>query len=150
MKKAVITEKQRAEIVEVRDPVAKEDWVVVKVHVAPMCTEYKSFRDGHANAYLGHEAVGEVVEVAQPGRVAVGDRVVVMPLYPCGKCPLCLSGDYIHCQHGIDVEAFTGSQEGSGTYCQYVIKPDWLLVPIPDGVSYEHGGMAGRPSARAS
>ena len=142
MKKAVITGKQRTEIVEAADPVAKEDWAVVKVHVAPMCTEYKLFRDGHANAYLGHEAVGEVVEVAQPGRVALGDRVAVMPLYPCGKCALCLAGDYIHCQHMVDVEAFTGSKEGSATYCQYVIKPDWLLAPIPDGVSYEHGGMA--------
>ena len=25
---------------------------------------------------------------------------------------------------------------------QYLLKPDWLLPKIPDGVSYEHGGMA--------
>jgi L-iditol 2-dehydrogenase len=25
---------------------------------------------------------------------------------------------------------------------QYLLKPDWLLVPIPDGMSYEHASMA--------
>jgi L-iditol 2-dehydrogenase len=25
---------------------------------------------------------------------------------------------------------------------QYILKPDWLLVPIPDGVSYDHAALA--------
>ena len=61
-------------IIEVPDPKAKDDWVVVKVQTAPMCTEYKTFLSGGRIEYLGHEAAGEVVEVAQPGRVKVGDR----------------------------------------------------------------------------
>ena len=55
---------------------------------------------------------GEVVAVAQPGRVDVGDRVVVMPQYPCGKCQLCLDGDYIHCEETVDFVAFTGGEAG--------------------------------------
>ena len=73
-------------IIDLPDPKAKEDWVVVKVQTAPMCTEYKAFLNGGRAEYLGHEAAGEVVEVAQPGRVKVGDRVVVMPQNACGKC----------------------------------------------------------------
>jgi len=142
VKKATIVGERKAALVEVPQPQAKEDWVVVKVHVAPMCTEYKGFAAGHSTEFLGHEAAGEVVEVAQPGKVAVGDRVVVMPLYPCGQCPLCLAGEYIHCEHGLDVEEFTGAHEGSATMAQYLIKPDWLLPPIPDGLSYEHASMA--------
>jgi len=142
MKKVVILEKGKTDLVEVPDPRPKDDWVVVRVDMIPMCTEYKAFAGGGRHEYLGHEAAGEVVEVAQPGRVRVGDRVVVMPLYPCGKCPLCLAGDYIHCRHGVDAAQFTGSPEGTATYAEYLVKPDWLLVPLPEGMSIEHGGMA--------
>lgn len=142
MRKAVILGERQGGIVEVPTPEPKEDWALVKVQAIPMCTEYKAFVVGRKAEYLGHEAAGEVVAVAQPGAVAVGDRVVVMPQYPCGKCALCLAGDYIHCQDTVDFAAFTGSREGSATYAEYLLKPDWLLVPIPDGMSYAHASMA--------
>lgn len=142
MKKAVISGVRQAGLVEVPDPQPKADWVVVKVHVAPMCTEYKAFCAGSRCDHLGHEAAGEVVAVAQPGCVAVGDRVVVMPQTPCGTCPLCVAGDYIHCEDCVDFAALHGTSEGQGTYVQYLLKPDWLLPKIPDGVSYEHASLA--------
>lgn len=127
---------------QVPTPQARDNWVVVKVHAAPMCTEYKTYKAGGSSEFLGHEAAGEVVDVAQPGRVKVGDRVVVMPTYPCGTCDLCVSGDFIHCEHGPDVQAFMGSREGTGTYTQYLVKQDFLLPKIPDGMSYERGSLA--------
>ena len=142
MKVAAVLGERRGGAVEVPDPQPKENWALVKVHAAPMCTEYKAFVAGHQTTGLGHEAAGEVVEVAQPGRVEVGDRVAVMPQYPCGTCALCLGGEYIHCQQLVDFAAFTGGAEGRATMAQYLLKPDWLLPKIPDGVSYEHGGMA--------
>ncbi len=131
---------QKAIIAGVRQ--AKENWVVVKVHTAPMCTEYKSFLAGTPSQQLGHEAAGEVVEVAQPGRWQVGDRVVVMPQNPCGVCPLCLAGEYIHCQDVADFAAIHGSRDGSATMAQYLLKQSHQLVPIPDGMSYDHASMA--------
>lgn len=142
MKVAAVLGMHQGGVVEVPDPQPKENWVLVKVHAAPMCTEYKTFLSGQPTTGLGHEAAGEVVEVAQPGRVAVGDRVAVMPQFPCGSCALCLSGEYIHCQQIVDFAAFTGATDGRATMAQYLLKPDWLLPKIPDGVSYEHGGMA--------
>ena len=91
---------------------------------------------------MGHEAAGEVVEVAQPGKVKPGDRVVVMPQYPCGKCSLCLNGDYIHCEHVVDPLDACSCDSGVATYSQYVLKQDWLLIPIPNGISYDHASMA--------
>ena len=85
MKKVVITGVRQAALVEVPDPRPVADWALVKVTVAPMCTEYKSFQDGRPNANLGHEAAGEVVglgpralrdlqnELGLEGGVSVGD-----------------------------------------------------------------------------
>lgn len=142
MKKAIITGVRQAELVDTPDLKPVGNWAVVKVMAAPMCTEYKAFQAGQRAEFLGHEAAGEVVAVAQPGRVKVGDRVVVQPLHGCGVCPLCVSGDYIHCQHAPTFQSIFGSSEGSATYAQYLVKPDWLLSPIPDDVSYDLAGLA--------
>ena len=142
MKRVIVTGKEQAGVAESPIPKAKEDWVVVKIYAAPACTEYKAFAAGVNQDQFGHEAAGEVVEVAQPGKVKVGDRVVVMPQNPCGKCVYCLAGEYIHCEDTVDFAALHGSRNGSATMAQYLVKQDWLLVPIPDGVSYEHAGMA--------
>jgi len=142
VKKVVIVERCKSGVVDVPDPKPKEDWALVKIHAAPMCTEYKQFKAGKKTEFLGHEAAGEVEAVDQPCRVDPGDRVVVMPLYACGKCSLCLAGEYIHCQQTYDFEAFTGSREGQGSFAQYVLKPSWLLIKIPADMSYEHASMA--------
>ncbi len=142
MLKAAITGPRQATLVESEDPRAKEDWALVKITVAPMCTEYKAWMTGHGGDNLGHEAVGEVVEIAQPGRVNVGDRVVVQPQYACGKCHLCLCGEYIHCERQIDTKAFLGTRNGTATMAQYVLKPSWLLSSIPDDISDEYASLA--------
>jgi len=132
---AAITGPRRIGLVEQEEPVLPaEGWAIVKVHAAPMCAEYKAFVDGKPCVGLGHEAAGEVVRVSAGSRVGIGDRVVVMPQYPCGHCGLCLAGDYIHCEHGLDY--------GAPTMAQYVAKPAWLLPSIPDDVSYVKASMA--------
>ena len=140
MKRAAITGVRQAVLLDTPIPEPKEDWVLVKVHAVPLCTEYKNWLTG--NEYGGHEAAGEVVKVAQPGKVKVGDRVVVMPGWPCGKCALCFAGDYIHCQNWYDHHEFSGLAHGGDTHVQYLLKQDWLLVPIPDGLSYELASLA--------
>lgn len=142
MKKAVIVGERQATLVDVPEPQPVENWVVVKVHAAPMCAEYKQFISGTPTDLLGHEAAGEVVAVAQPGRVQVGDRVVAMPLYGCGVCHLCVAGDYIHCEHSAHLPRYFQNGEGRATYAQYILKQDWLLPKIPDEVSYERAALA--------
>ncbi|MDB4867985.1 MAG: hypothetical protein JWR03_2318 [Cohnella sp.] len=133
MKKAVVTGVMKVELQEFPIPQATGDLVVVKIHISPMCTEYKAYLEGEHRDCLGHEAVGEVVEVAQPGAVQVGDRVVVTPLFPCGQCSLCKQGDYIYCKHNYPMQ--------DATMAQYVLKPAWNLFKIPDDVSYEQAAL---------
>lgn len=141
MKVVQVVEPGRAELADASDPKASGQFAVVKILCASMCTEYKQFQSGKPMRHIGHEAAGEVVEIAQAGPVKPGDRVVVMPQYPCGVCELCLSGEYIHCEHTIDLEEATG-QKARSTYAQYMLKQDWLLAPIPGDVPIEHGAMA--------
>ena len=142
MKKAAVFGPKQGGVVEAPEPSASENWVVVKIHSAPMCTEFKTYLGGDEAPYLGHEAAGEVVAVAQPCRVKERDRVVVMPQTPCGLCELCLDGEYIHCQDIASPPPASGEEEGRATMAQFMLKQDWLLVPIPDGISYDHASMA--------
>ncbi len=142
MKNVAITGVRECEVRDVPEPKAARDIVKVRILSAPMCTEVTGYRDGRQTEVLGHEAAGEVVDAADSTLVAVGDRVAVMPAYGCGRCDLCLSGDHIHCGQPRDALAETGSQTGTATYAQFVLKPDWLLFPIPDDLTYDEGAMA--------
>ena len=123
------------------NPQPVDDFVLVKIRSVPMCTEYKGFKGEREQdaAGFGHEAAGEVVAVAQLGRVKVGDRVVVQPQLGCGSCWLCLDGEHIHCQNG---RRLPEGQTAGHTYAQYILKPDWLLSSFPEDISYNHAGMA--------
>ncbi|MFJ5761344.1 zinc-binding dehydrogenase [Neobacillus sp. NPDC093182] len=134
MKLAAIVGENQAVLIEKDKPILHEGWALVKIYAAPMCAEYKGFIHGHKNDCLGHEGAGEVVETTPGSKVKVGDRVVVMPQYPCGECEYCLSGSYIYCEHNMDYHA--------GTMSQYIAKPSWLLQKISDGVSYEKASLA--------
>jgi L-iditol 2-dehydrogenase len=136
------TADQQVRLVDVADPQAQGEWVVVKIVSAPMCTEYKAYKAGREMTSMGHEAAGEVVEVDQSSLVKAGDRVAVMPQTSCGVCDLCLAGEYIHCQQAPKPDELGIYQHGTGTYAQYVIKQDRFLVPLPDAISFDHGSMA--------
>lgn len=142
MKVVSITGERQCEIVSRPDPKATGEFVVVKIQVAPMCTEWKTYSSGQVYHPLGHEAVGEVVETAQEGDVKVGDRVLVLPQYPCGKCPFCLTGEYIYCQDTHNMEEVAGSEWGTDTFAQYILKQDWMVIPIPGDMSDDHASMA--------
>lgn len=71
MKRAVITGVKQAMLLDTPIPEPKEDWVQVKVHAVPLCTEYKGWLKG--SEYSGHEAAGEVVK-SSPTRESEGRR----------------------------------------------------------------------------
>ena len=77
--------------------------MVLKVPSAPMCAEHKQFKAGLKVTSMGHEAAGEVVEVARASKVKVGDRVAILPGGDsCGVCEYCQAGNTLHCQQCVD------------------------------------------------
>jgi L-iditol 2-dehydrogenase len=147
MKTVAITGRRRSTLIDKPTPSIADRYVRLKVHVAPMCNEYLAYRDEvylerNRPDSLGHEMAGEVVEAPPGAAVRVGDRVVALCGYPCGRCEPCRLGFYAHCAAPDDPRQVCGSPSGECGFAQYAIKPDWLLVPIPDGMSYEHASMA--------
>lgn len=142
MKKVTICGVRSAKLIDVPIPQAREDWVLVKLMTVPMCTEYKLFNQGITNCDLGHEGVGEIVQIDSPCGLKIGDRVVVMPLLPCGKCEFCRRGEYIYCQNQRSPEAFVTAELGTGTYAQYILKPAYSLVKIPDDIDYDMASLS--------
>ena len=58
MKAAAIFGERKGGVIDVPDPKPKDNWVLVKVHAAPMCTEYKGFTGGREPPLWGHESSG--------------------------------------------------------------------------------------------
>ena len=142
MKVVAITGERECALVDRPDPQIRDNYVLVKILAAPMCTEVGDYRAGRTSDALGHEAAGEVVAVARPGRVQVGDRVVVMPQNGCGECDLCLSGEHVHCQTPRDPYGVCGCATGRATFAELCVQQDWLLYPVPDDVPMDHAAMA--------
>ena len=126
---------RKAWLEEEPDPQPEGDWVVVKVHVSPICGSDKgAFLGEQPSRRAGHEGAGEVVAVDRAVHLKVGDRVVLQPGAACGVCERCLRGDLIYCAHG---------PAWDGHFAQYVKKQEPLCTPLPDDISYEIGSLAG-------
>ena len=143
MKQAVFPGNGTVDLVEMEMPRAVDDWAVVKVEVVPLCTEYKGCLAGDSADRIGHEAAGVVVEAGPRATVEPGDRVVMMPSLACGRCEICESGFYMHCENWLDYEAVQGSVAGIGTVTQYLARPSFLLLPVPDEMPLERAALAG-------
>ena len=143
MKRVVVTGERQCGLEDFEDPGVAENYAKIKIHAAPLCTEFHVFLRGMLRPLGGHEAAGEVVEIGPAvSMVKPGDRVVVMPQSGCGVCDLCTSGDHIYCPDKKDPKEICGNETGTATLGQYCVQQDWLLVPIPDDISYDHASMA--------
>lgn len=136
MKALVWTEKEKVQIEDraVPDYTGK---VLVKVSYAGICgSDIGVYLGTHPRAkaplVMGHEFSG-VVEAIGEGvktEVKVGDRVVINPLYYCGRCKACLSGNTHVCKtlrlYGTDCD---GGME------EYAAVTEDTLVKVPEGMS---------------
>ncbi|GHD97179.1 zinc-dependent alcohol dehydrogenase family protein [Streptomyces naganishii] len=86
---------------------------------------------------LGHEAVGEVVEVGADVRtVRPGDRVLVSCITSCGRCRFCREAMYGQCRGG---GGWILGHLVDGTQAEYVRVPfaDLSVHPLPASVTNE-------------
>ncbi|ODV83599.1 hypothetical protein CANARDRAFT_29831 [[Candida] arabinofermentans NRRL YB-2248] len=90
------------------------------------------------NCILGHEACGDVISVGENvTKVKVGDRVAVEPQLPCGKCYLCMDGNYNLCK---EVE-FSSVYPHNGLMQRYKVHDERFVHKIPDKMTYAQGAL---------
>lgn len=95
------------------DPVAGPGEVVCRVLACGVCGSdvSETYVSRKLPAVLGHEVVGEVLELgANVTAAAVGDRVVIHHHAPCGECRICRRGHETLCEQfrstGLDPGGF--------------------------------------------
>ncbi|EXG82294.1 zinc-dependent alcohol dehydrogenase [Cryptosporangium arvum] len=134
MRAVVLAEPGR---VEVRDdlpePTPGPDDVVVLVRAVGLCGSDLSVVAGHRAVpefpwVLGHEALGEVVAIgADVVDRAIGQRVVIEPNYPCGRCEPCRNGTTAGCVR----RRIVGITE-PGVLAERITVPAAFAWPVPD------------------
>lgn len=92
---------------------------------------------------VGHEAVGEVVEIGRGvHRLKVGDKVMISAAVGCGACASCLAGNVIHCaNNGAGCYGLSSKLQGCQAEAVRVPAADFNAALIPDGVTADQALM---------
>ncbi len=133
------------ELKEVPEPkIEKPNQVLLKVLCASICgTDIQILKvpPGHpANPgiILGHEYVGEVVEVGSDCHfLRPGDRVAVDPNIPCGCCSYCQKG-----QHNMCINMTTLGIFINGGFAKYNVAPESQLYKFSSELEPEYAVFA--------
>ena len=133
-------------IVDVPDPDAPDDGVVVRVAATGVCRSDWHAWKGHDDSVRlphvpGHEFAGVVASVGSAvERFAVGDRVTAPFVFACGACEECLDGATQVCTRQ-QQPGFTLP----GSYAESVVVPhaDVNLVALPDAVGFAEAAGLG-------
>lgn len=124
-----------------------ERGAVVRVRAAGICGSDLHIYDGHGfspgTGYaLGHEAVGDVVEVGSAvERFAVGDSVLLAASVGCGHCDACGRGMVFLCANPGEAGVYGVGHALGGCQAELVAVPaaDMNLVAMPAGMSDDTG-----------
>jgi len=118
--------------------------VLVKMEKSGICGSDLHIYHGHGFSEdvgfcVGHEAVGEVVEVGMAiRRVKPGDKVMLSAAVSCGACSPCLAGDIIRCINGPSLANCYGlSHQLEGCQAEMIRVPagDFNATLIPEGIT---------------
>src|SRR4051794_40267317 len=143
MKAVVFHAKDRIAVEEVPRPVAGAGEAVIRITLTTICgTDVHIVRGEYpvrAGLILGHEPVGVIEELgAGLGELyAVGQRVIVGAITPCGQCFYCLNG--AHSQCGGPLGGWKFGNTINGAWAEYLLVPDAKanLASIPRGLADE-------------
>lgn len=121
---------------------------IIKVERCSICGSDLHIYHGHGFSEdigfcVGHEAVGEVVEVGRAvTRLKPGDKVMMPAAVGCGACRSCLAGDVIHCEtNSGSCYGLSAKLQGCQAEAMRVPAADINAVKIPEGVSADQALM---------
>jgi (R,R)-butanediol dehydrogenase/meso-butanediol dehydrogenase/diacetyl reductase len=86
---------------------------------------------------IGHEFVGEVLDVGREAPFTVGDLVAAGAGVSCGRCDRCLAQRSNLCR-----TYYTLGLNAHGGMAEQVVAPARMLRPIPPGLSFDDAALA--------
>jgi threonine dehydrogenase-like Zn-dependent dehydrogenase len=131
MKAAVVNPEHGLDVVEVPDPVPGPDDLVLRVTACGICgSDLKAVHGLPGGTVMGHEFCGEVVAVGcdLTGDWSEGRPATALPVFGCGRCGACLSGDVARCA-AADLIGVGGS---AGAFAQFVRVSGREAFAVPD------------------
>lgn len=143
MKAVVFHAKDRIALEQVPRPVAGPGQAVIKITLTTICgTDVHIVRGEYPvkpGLILGHEPVGVIEELGAglEDTYAIGQRVIVGAITPCGQCFYCLNGSHSQC--GGPLGGWKFGNTINGAWAEYLLVPDARanLAPIPAELSDE-------------
>jgi alcohol dehydrogenase len=138
MKAVIFKGKDRIAVEEVAKPTPGAGEAVIRITATTICgTDVHIVRGEYPvkpGLILGHEPVG-VIDALGPGletEYAVGQRVIVGAITPCGQCFYCLNEARSQCRGPLGGWRFGNTINGA--WAEYLLVPDARanLAPIPD------------------
>ncbi len=132
---------QDLKIEDVPVPSPKDDEVLVKVRACGVCHTDLHYIDHGVPTFkkppviLGHEVSGTVEETGKnAGHLGKGDRVLVPPVFTCGKCEMCRTG-----RENICFSMVMLGNHLDGAYAEYVVAPSKDVIPLSEDIPFEEG-----------
>src|SRR5215813_4601527 len=128
-------------LTDVRDPEVGHNDVLIRIKKTAICgTDIHIWKwDDWAQKtipvpmHVGHEYVGEIVEIGQEVRgFEIGDRVSGEGHITCGYCRNCRAGRRHLCRNTVGVGV-----NREGAFAEYLVIPAFNAFKIPDGISDE-------------
>jgi threonine dehydrogenase-like Zn-dependent dehydrogenase len=105
---------------------------------------YKGDFKGQCGFSIGHEAIGEVMEVGSAVRtLKPGDEVIVSAAIGCGRCAACLARNVMSCESFDRVQTYGIGDGYEGSQAEAFVVPwgDTNAIKVPEGVSHEQALM---------
>ncbi len=148
MKAVVLSGPNRFETRDIPIPQINADEILLKMERAAICgtdiriLEGKKTKDVRYPSVIGHEICGIIAEVGEKVEgYAVGERVSIANLIPCGHCHSCLNGRENACVNRLAV-----GYQFDGGFEEYVRIPAALIragnvVKLPESVSFTAGAL---------
>ncbi len=117
--------------------------VLVRVAACGLCHSDLHYIDHGVKTFkeppliLGHEASGTIVELGPEAEgFALGDRVLLPPVIPCGTCRPCRLGRGNACER---VKMF--GNDFDGAFAEYVVAPAAEIFRVPDELPLEEAAI---------
>ena len=144
MKAIQIEKPWQVACLDIEKPMPGPGQALIKIVAAGICgSDIGAFRGTNGLVsyprVIGHELAGIIESIPEdnPRGLKVGDRVVADPYLYCGKCYPCSIGRTNCCNDlkvlGVHVD---------GGMAEYFCHPADMLIPIPEGMTWEQAAMA--------